>query len=231
MLPWRRNRSAARFCRRVKGAALGASLVVSAGAVAIGLAFPSAWWLTWFALVPLFLSIRVLSPPEAMLGGVVWGLWVYIFSVFALDTGLAATPDSLVLLVAIPASYTYLAALLTRRIGYLPLVLAYGWMGVEFALSPLGLQSGLLGAGDGLLADSVGRLLGYILVAFLLAAANASVIAILSNARLSVPPRGFPAFLRDCGGYHLPRAISRAAGQPLREAYPRGPPIPVAALS
>ncbi len=163
-----------------------------------------------------------------MFAGAMWGLWVYIFSVMAVDTEVSPVPGSLGLLVAIPAVYTCLAALLTRRIGFAPLFLAYAWMGVEFALAPLGLKGGLLASahGEGLLADSVGRLFGYVFVAFLLVGANASVLAVLSNARLRIPRQGILIGLPDSGAYRLSRMIACVPVLPPPcEAYPRAPPI------
>jgi apolipoprotein N-acyltransferase len=212
----------------VKAAALVASLLLSACLVAVALARPGAWWLTWFALLPLFLAIRVLPPVRALIAGAVWGLWVFIFSVLAVETTVAPTARSLALLVAIPAIYTCLAALLTRWIGFVPLVLAYGWMGVEFALAPLGLRGGLLGSAhsDGLLGDSVGRLLGYVFVAFVLASANASVLAVLTNARVVIPsPRSLGAFTgspRACFSSQISFFVQFLAPH---QACPRAPPI------
>ena len=213
--------------------ALAAALLLGACALAVALALPGAWWLTWVALVPLFVSIRVLPPRRAMLGGAIWGLWVYIFSVMTVDTAVSPTPLSLGLLVGIPSVYAYIATRLTRRIGFVPLLLAYGWIGVEFALTPLGLKSGLLGSahGGGLVADFVGQALGCVFLGFLLAGATASVLAVLTNVRFSVLRQGFLAFIPDFAGDRPPRATLCGSVVPLREAYPRGPPLSLAHAS
>ncbi len=75
------------------------------------------------------------------------------------------------------------------------------------------------------------RLLAYVCTAFLVACANASLVTTLSIARLTFP--ACPSLATS------PNAVGRLASQvvlaiqswTLRQAYPRAPPIPVAAVS
>jgi apolipoprotein N-acyltransferase len=65
--------------------------------------------------------------------------------------------------------------------------MALGWIGVELALRPLGLHCGLLAGtqGDGFVIRAVGSFAGYVLVAFLVAWVNATLVSVLSEVRLS----------------------------------------------
>jgi apolipoprotein N-acyltransferase len=129
------------------------------------------------------------------------------------------------LLTVVPAAYAGLGALLTRAVGFSPLLLAIGWVMVEISLRPLGLQPGLLSiAQEGSpQLHWVGTILGSAFVAFLVAGANAALLTLLSNVKLTIPgahPRGSSP--RDT----RPRAWSSLFLQPLegRPAAPRAPP-------
>jgi hypothetical protein len=94
-----------------------------------------------------------------------------------------------VLVITIPAIYAYLASRLTRSIGFSALVIGVGWMAVELAFSLLGVRGGLVGAtGAGIsIFQWVGRTLGCVFVAFLIAFLSASLVSLLSTVRLSFP--------------------------------------------
>lgn len=133
----------------MKTAALGGSLLISAYLLAVANAHPTCAWLGWFSLVPLFLVIRFWRPTGAMLGGALWGVSLYVFSVGQPGAAVAGGMGSLLLLALIPAAYAAGGAWLTRRIGFSPFVLGYTWMGVELALAPAGLCTGRAGDGWG----------------------------------------------------------------------------------
>ncbi len=168
------------------------ALVLSGCLMALGISSAIAspdgpWlgWLGWVSLVPLFISIRRLAPSRAMVCGALWGLSLYLFLV-GLVPGFGGTVASLLLLAAVPAAYAYGAAHFTRRLGFSPLFLGLGWVAVELALRPLGLRTGLLSGtqGHGPLVDSVSALPGSGLVAFVVAAANATLVLVAGNVRL-----------------------------------------------
>jgi len=168
-----------RFVVAAAGVVLGAWLMVQ------GLGPEHHAWFGWAALLPLFIAIRILGPRGAMACGGLWGACVYLFSTLlpTLMSGIAGattspTPSviqpgllSLLLLAAAPAIYAWLAAHYTRWYTFDPLGLGVGWAGVEFALMPLGLHNGLVGQTieGGVLFDVVGRFLGYVLVALIVA--------------------------------------------------------------
>lgn len=174
----------------------------------------------------------------ATIAGGLWGGSVFLFAVAGDAPVIPATLATAALLVTIPAIYTGLAAALTRRIGFNPFVLAVGWIGVELALTPLNLPLGIMAAagvqGDltGAVAHSgsiflqwTARLLGYVFIAFLVAAANASLIALLGRARLTLPLR------RRLDGL-LPTATCHPSQTPVLflspapcQAHPRAPPL------
>jgi hypothetical protein len=129
-------------------------------------------------------------------------------------------------------AYAFVGAALTRWIGFSPFVLGVGWMGVELALAPVGLHNGLLSAtqGDTALMDYIGRALGYVLVAFLVAYINAALVAVFARVRLRLP-RPFRITTSGNGVLFLRSQIvgclSLVALQPSR---PRAPPFHCVAL-
>ena len=211
----------------VKTTLLVVLLVVSAYLMALAKGFGSSACIGWFSLIPLFLVIRLGRPAGAIFAGALWGVCLYAFSVGHAHASVAPSIRLLLLLPTIPAIYAYLGACLTRWIGFNPFVLGVFWMGVELALEPAGLRTGLLAGtqGDGALIQWVGGALGYVLVAFLVALVNASLASILSGVRLKIAR--LP--------YRIPRADSGASLSPqtflcfplftLRPSRPRGPPI------
>ncbi len=164
------------------------SLIVSAYLMALALRSSDHRWLAWAALLPLFASIRLLCPIRAMLGGALWGLGLYLFATGDAGTGVGEGLLSIALLTAAPAGYALLGSLLTRWIGFNPLVLGVAWMGMEFAFVRLGLHHGLLGStqGGGVLMAWVGGALGYVLVAFVVAFASSVLLVLLSRVRVGL---------------------------------------------
>lgn len=216
-----------------RGAALGKtalialSLMGGAYLMSVALRSTDGRWLGWITLLPLFLAIRVLRPGQAFLAGGFWGLCLAIFSSTGSGAPLALTLRSGLLLSAIPALYALLGSVITRRIGFSPLLLGLGWVGVELALQPLALHNGLLAhtQGNALVMRAVGALSGYIIVAFLVAYVNASIVEMLTNVcdvsgtrRLVNHADDFPRtiFTLDLPSYwiHCPTP-----------AHPRAPPV------
>jgi apolipoprotein N-acyltransferase len=203
------------------------SLMVSAGLMAFAIDSPGRWWLGWFSLLPLFHVIRIGSPRAAMGAGSFWGLCLFLFAVGLFDTQFSATWGSILLLVLIPGAYAFLGAWLTRRIGFSAYLLALGWIGVEFALRPLGLHHGLLAGtqgDDGVVIRVLGSFAGYVLVAFLVAYVNASLLSVLDRVQVCLTQPRLPVrsvepqrrfFLTDLPNHLFYRVC---------HAQPRAPP-------
>jgi len=213
--------------RLAKGVALCAALVISAFVMALAVGSPTAPWLGWVALVPLFFATRVLTPVRAALAGSLWGVTLALSAAVRGDTGFASTPQSVALLAAIPGLYAGLGALLTRQIGFSPLLLALGWIGVEFSLQPLGIRNGLLVGtlGNGLFVRTLGHLAGYVLLAFLVAYVNASVLEVVTS--VCRPVGGGRLVLRSTRGGErrlLPLEVPTHLFHLARQAQPRAPP-------
>jgi len=209
------------------GVALTIALVGSAYLTATAVGSHTHAWMGWLSLLPLFVAIRVLRPLRALACGALWGGCVFAFCVAAGRTAVSANLASLALLTAIPAIYTFLGAWLTRWMGFSPFVLGVGWMGVEFALAPLGLHSGLLaGTQDHTaLMDYIGRALGYVLVAFLVAYVNAALVAVFARVRLRLP-RPFRITTSANGVLFLrSQIIGGLSLVTLQPSHPRAPPF------
>lgn len=215
----------ARARRAVKGAALAVSLVASALLTAAALRVPDYHWLAWFSFVPLFVAVKALRPLAAALAGGLWGACLYVFC--AADPALTIGPSlaSVVLLTAIPAVYVGLAARRGRTVVLNVLVLALGWILIEFILlRPIGLDQGLLvGAhGEG---HWLARLLGYVSVAFAVACANASLLDLMGRARWCLPFRRSLAEMPQSPGGLSAQTFRYLQFLTLRQAYPRAPPF------
>ena len=209
--------------------ALAASLPVSAYLAANAVASPQHALLGFLTLLPLFAAIQTLTPFGAMLCGALWGASVFIFGAYGLGAPMLFSPTAVgfISLTALPAIYAGGGAWLTRRIGFSPFVLGVGWMSVELALARLGLHSGLLAGtqGDTALMDYIGRALGYVLVAFLVAYVNAALVGVLGRVRLTVPrfvPTRSSAAGSSCLISQILGCLSLFALQP---SHPRAPPL------
>jgi apolipoprotein N-acyltransferase len=203
------------------------SLVASGLVVAIELASPPWAWLSWAALLPLLFVVRLCRPTSAMLAGGVWGASMFLLSGVFSEGSIASSAGSLIVFVAVPACYALLGARLTRRIGFSPLVLGVGWMGVEFALESIETHIGVLVGmqAEGSLAQWIANAFGYVLVAFLVAYVNASLLSTLSCVRLVIPgPR--PAAVSDDGAARLvPQTFPCFPTFAIPVSQPRAPPI------
>ncbi len=216
-------------------------------------------WISFLPLFVVVRSLRPLAALVA--GGFWGGCLYLFCSTGptpAVDTaGLAVGPSAwlLALLIVIPAVYVGLAARPARAIGFKLLTLALGWTLVEVVLvtsysnipEPLAsaraalqnqdysdsLHQGLLtgSQGEGPHLHWLARLLGYVTTALVVGCANASVVGILSRARLSFPDRRSLAGSPIVVGRHPSQVVMAIQSWTLRQAHPRAPPIPVAVPS
>jgi len=166
--------------------------VVSAALMAVAVASPGHFWLGWITLIPLLFAVRALSPIAAVLFGALWGTSLFAFGAYVFPTLMMPTLGTWALLAAVPALYALFGVRVTRRVGFSPLLLALGWVGVELALRPIGLRHGLLAAtqGDGLVLRLIGSYVGYALVAFFVVYVNAWLLTLLARVQLKLPGRG-----------------------------------------
>ena len=127
----------------------------------------------------------------------------------------------------VPGIYAYLGARLTRWIGFNPFVLGVAWMGVELALGPAGLRTGLLAAAheDGTFVHWVSEALGYVLVGFLVALVNASLVSVLSAACWTVLPARHRVPSGDVGASLPPQTFFSHPLLAIRASQPRAPPM------
>lgn len=212
--------------RYVKESALGVLLVPSALLMAMAVGSDEYSWFAWFGLLPLFLTIRVLSPAVAALSGMLWGGCFYLFLSAGVVSGLSLMPHSFALLAIVLMFYAYFGVILTRWIGFNPILLGLGWILVELALTPLGLDHGLLAGTQS--ANSflyrISRPLGYVFVALFVAGVNAWLVLLLSRARLRFPLPTFPLGLPNAGHCPLSETFVYIQLLSLCELYPRPPP-------
>lgn len=206
---------------------LGGALVASAYLMTLATQSADVRWLGWVTLVPLFLAIRILKPARAFCAGVLWGLSYCFFSGLAQRSGAGVDFGTVALLALVPGLYAGLGASLTRQIGFSPLLLGLGWIGVEVALRPLSLHNGLLAStqGNGLFVRTLGHLAGYVMLAFLVAYVNASLLDVLT---VVCSPVGSSKQLSLSGGPAIKRLFQLDIGNILthriRPSGPRAPP-------
>lgn len=210
--------------------AIGALLLVSAALLANEIysrAHPVFGWLT---LLPLLAVVRVFSSRTAALCGAIWGAGLFYFLALQAHPLVPPTVASFAFLVGLPAVYASGMVWVTRRRGFHPLILAFGWCGVELALLPLGLRGGLLGGiagGSGSFLSFLQGLLGYVCMAALIVAVNAIVLSMLTKAyaRACASPR----FCRGPAAGARTRFIQRETviGWHFygHAAQPRAPPV------
>ncbi len=172
--------------RIFKLSAVALSLIISAGLLAIEIASRSHPWFAWFTLLPLLAAIRAFPPRKAFACGALWGSSLFLFLAVTGAALIPATVQSFVLLSIIPGTYAALAAKVTRRFGFNPLILGFGWSGVELALFPLGLKAGLLAGAQGTTVGSLlhvfQNLVGYVCMASFIVAVNGILLAMLRRA-------------------------------------------------
>lgn len=216
--------------RMVIAVSVGSLLVGSAAFLSLEIASRTHPLFGWLTLFPLLAVIRVFTARTAALCGAVWGAGLFFFLALQAHPLVPPTVASSALLVGLPAAYAFGMVWVARRFGFNPLILAFGWCGVELALLPLGLRGGLLGgiAGDsGSLLSFLQGLLGYVCMAALIVAANAIALSLLTKAyaRACASPR----FVRGPAAGLRPHFIPRETPIGWRfyghAAQPRAPPV------
>ncbi|TWT42136.1 Apolipoprotein N-acyltransferase [Phycisphaerae bacterium RAS1] len=187
--------------------------------------------LAWIAAAPLFAAIYRFRPLAAAGAGCVWGgCFAAMLSAIYFD-GPREAGMRFGVTAGLLAAYAGGAAALRRQLGFAPLLLAVLWACLELALSMTTAQvpGGVLSVGThgGGLLTSTGHLLGYVIVACLVAYINAGFVRVLDAAteRLAAPAGrtvrsapAAPAALLAVDDFVL-RLWSR-----LRPLLPRGPP-------
>jgi len=203
------------------------SLVLGVSIMAVALGSGEYPWLTWVSLLALLLAIGIASPRKAMLCGALWGVCLHLFSVGGVGTRVWPAMGSLALLITVPALCAYLGARLTSRIGFAPLVLGTGWVGIALILQPLVLHNNLVGGPHiQSLAPLMAGLFGYLLVALLVTCAHAWLLSIAGDLRFRIPQPRFLWGPHDSGEW-LPWETS-SLDLPLRAiraSQPRAPPV------
>lgn len=207
--------------------ALVAALVVGAFMTAATCGTTQSFWVAWITLLPLILIIRTFRPLHAMVCGAAWGMFLFCFSGFGAASSISATPGAFALLTGTVAIYAGIGATLTRWIGFNPFVLSVAWMAAELAIAPSArcravfdwnqMDAGWIGY--------VGPALGYVLVAFIVTLANASLVYLLSGVRFGVGGARYGRTSRDRGQRlfgKIPPCLSHDA---YPTCQPRGPPL------
>lgn len=211
---------------RWRKAAAGAALVGSAYSFSL-VASTDYALLGCLTLLPLFAAIRVCRPLGAGLAGAVWGLSLYAFSVAGIGRAIEPSALSLALLTGVPAVYACLGACLTRWIGFSPLVLGVSWMGIELALTAMGLQGGLLvgafTAGTSL--NWASQAFGYVVTAFLVAYFSALLLDALSRVQVVLGGRPLAIAPPDAARRLLPKESLRVLTHLIHLVQPRAPPM------
>ncbi len=215
--------------RVVKAGIVILSLIASAGLLSMEVGSRSHPWLGWLTLLPLLAAVRLLRPAKALACGALWGSSLFLFMVSSAEPLVPTTILSFTLLTIVPAAYAYLAARLTRRFGFNPLILGFAWAGVELALVPLGLKGGLLvsmyGHEAGFLHFLEG-MLGYVCMAAFIAAVNGLLLSMLSRACV----RGWGSLRRYVSGSiktqrrFFPLEVPHYPFLCYSQAQPRAPP-------
>lgn len=202
-------------------------LMASAALMGVALQSSSGRVLGWFTLVPLFYLIRLLTPLRAWFAGAFWGLCLFFFGATAADAPFAPTLLNLLLLSTIPGIYAWAGALLTRSIGFSPLLLGLGWIGVELALQPLALYNGLLAGtqGHGLVVRTMGYLAGSVVVAFIVAYVNASLLEMVTHACVATGEARIASGFAGPEERFFPLELPAYLFQFLRPGQPRAPPL------
>ncbi len=219
-----------RTWRIVKAGSIVVSLVAGAGLLSMTMSASHPWLASWFTLLPLLVAIRILPPKKALACGLLWGGSLFAFLALSADPAIGLTLKSLALLSAVLAAYACAGAWFTRRFGFNPLILGFGWAGVELALIPLGLDGGLLAGGRGFAAGGIAHVLynlvGSVCMASFIAVAGGLLIALagrvctvvaeLPTFEYSMPQRGRLVYGRE---------VPALSFIPTSPARPRAPPI------
>ena len=176
------------------------------------------------------------GPIAAALAGGSWGSCLYLFCSTGPVPVVSPSAWLLALLIVIPTVYVGLAAWPARAMGFNLLTLALGWVLIEAVLhlhnssSPDdGLLTGWQAEGPHL--HWLARLLGYVSTAFVVACVNASLVGILSSARLSFPAYRSLAGSPNAGALPRSQVVLAIQSWTFHQTYPRAPPVRVAAVS
>ncbi len=193
--------------------------------LAVALRNPGFSLLGWFSLLPLFLAIRVLTPRWAAVSAAVWGASLHLFSHGA--GVFTETPTGILIFASVPAAYALLGAVLTRRIGFHPLLLGLGWVGVELVLKPFSLHNGLLASsqGNGPVIQFLGSAMGYVFVAFLIALVNSVLLVVLGEIPAAEGRKPVLKLSRGPISWPLPEPALAVALHLAGSFRPRAPPF------
>ena len=172
----------------------------------------------------------MLKPGTALLAGAFWGMGVCACAAMIgeLPAGVPGALVAIGLAVLIPMLYFGLGAWFREQIGFQPLLLGLGWVGVELALVHAGLGHRVLVAErcDDPVVGIVGQVLGYGLAAFVVAYVSALLIGLAAE-WCPVPWR--PRRVVLSGGRNIkPDGERRFAWFQLCDlspAQPRAPPL------
>ena len=138
-------------------------------------------WLVWVALTPFLLVLRRVGPRGGLAVGLWWGMCMGVCRL-----ALAGLPVTAVDIAMPGLGFGLFAAavcLLSRRIGFSPVIVALLWVGTELGLDVLGWHDGLLVASlaSGPLLTWIGAVLGTALITFLIVWTNAQVVELLES--------------------------------------------------
>jgi hypothetical protein len=116
-----------------------------------------------------------------------WGLGIVLpaFILQNADKNIPLSVLAVLPMAGVAGGYAWLAAVVTRRMGFKPVLLAVGWVGVEAAARWCGFADGLLAATqrDSILAGFVANVLGYGFVGFLIVLVNGALLRVADWAR------------------------------------------------
>jgi len=216
--------------RIVKAATMVVSLIAGAGLLSLTMSAGHPMLASWFTLLPLLVAIRVLTPKKALGCGLLWGGSLFAFLGLSADPAILLTLQSLALLSAVPAVYAFAGSWFTRRFGFNPLILGFGWAGVELALIPLGLDGGLLAGGRGFAVGGIAyvlyNLVGSVCMASFIAVAGGLLIALAGRVCAVVAEvTKFEYSMPERGRLVYGREVPALSFIPTSPARPRAPPI------
>jgi len=214
--------------RVLRAAWLTCAFFICVAAIGLASGLERTSWFAWVLMLPLFAAIRVLPPFPAFLAGFAWGLAYFLALCVGADATLVSHWPQGLALTLVPGLYAAAGAALTRRVGFSPLLLGLGWVGVEFLLAPLHFEQGIVAAtlGNGLVVRTLGRLAGYVLVAFLVAYVNASIIEMLAGVyRLATADRRLPVRTGSAVRKLIPFEHDDCRMRWAHTAQPRAPPL------
>jgi apolipoprotein N-acyltransferase len=204
--------------------------VASALLMVLAAGTESQYWLAWIGLLPLFFLIRILPPVWAALSGTVWGISIYLLSIAGLGYDLTPSPLFLSMMALIPGLFALLCSWLTRKLGFNPMILAFGWILLEVSLRPLGLEHGLLTGmhGEGTHLHWMCRIFGCLSGAFVIACTNATILVLVvlsATLFVGILRRKSWAGIPDCHAALLLQSSFCLQHMEARPGSPRAPPI------